>query len=382
MSDQNDNMTGSQRTIWGVIVVAIVGLVILRSFIGTGMGRVYVQPEDLAFVQLAPSVDNATESATDPKWVRTDSEEGKAYIEANPDAEIIGWVEYAPAAPSSYFRQQASLASSDGGGASIGMNPIIISWPRTIGLWVAAFFTLAIFSFLYRDNPFYKFAESVVVGVSAGYWMVVGFWDVIIPNLVQRLLPVFSKSYFTPGMELPGEWSAYWPNLFYIIPLVLGIMLILRLVPKCGWLSLWPLAFIVGTMAGLRLVGYIEGDFLSQIKASIVPLYVEGTDTTTTFRTYWGTFWASLSNILIVVGVLATLVYFFFSIEHKGVVGGTARVGIWYLMITFGAAFGFTVMGRIALLAARVEFLFDDWMWLIDPNQQRVILEASVGLLL
>ena len=41
------------------------------------------------------------------------------------------------------------------------------SWPRTIGLWVAAFFTLAIFSFLYRDNPFYKFAEATVVGVSA-----------------------------------------------------------------------------------------------------------------------------------------------------------------------------------------------------------------------
>jgi len=46
-------------------------------------------------------------------------------------------------------------------------------------------------------------------------------------------------------------------------------------------------------------------------------------------------------------------------------------VGIWYLMITFGAAFGFTVMGRIALLAARVEFLFDDCLWLIDPNHFR-----------
>jgi hypothetical protein len=52
-------------------------------------------------------------------------------------------------------------------------------------------------------------------------------------------------------------------------------------------------------------------------------------------------------------------------------VGGAARVGVWYLMITFGAAFGFTVMGRIALLAARFEFLFDDWLWLIDPNHLR-----------
>ena len=51
-------------------------------------------------------------------------------------------------------------------------------------------------------------------------------------------------------------------------------------------------------------------------------------------------------------------------------------------MITFGAAFGFTVMGRIALLAARIEFLFDDWLWLIDPNEQRTIVESAVGLLM
>ena len=46
------------------------------------------------------------------------------------------------------------------------------------GFWVtfAAFLTLAIMSFLYRDNPFYKFAEHLFVGVSAAYWMCMGFW--------------------------------------------------------------------------------------------------------------------------------------------------------------------------------------------------------------
>jgi hypothetical protein len=43
------------------------------------------------------------------------------------------------------------------------------------------------------------------------------------------------------------------------------------------------------------------------------------------------------------------------------------------LMITFGAAFGYTVMGRIALLAARFEFLLDNWLWLIDPAGRRVV---------
>ena len=71
-------------------------------------------------------------------------------------------------------------------------------------------------------------------------------------------------------------------------------------------------------------------------------------------------------------GILVCTVYFFFSIEHKGAVGTAARVGIWFLMITFGAGFGYTVMGRIALLSGRLEFLYDDWLWLIDPLGKRL----------
>jgi hypothetical protein len=59
------------------------------------------------------------------------------------------------------------------------------------------------------------------------------------------------------------------------------------------------------------------------------------------------------------------------AVEHKGPIGRIARAGTWTLMICFGAAFGYTVMGRIALLAIRFEFLFDDWLWLIDPLGRR-----------
>ena len=55
-------------------------------------------------------------------------------------------------------------------------------------------------------------------------------------------------------------------------------------------------------------------------------------------------------------------------------VGKTAKLGIWFLMITFGAAFGYTVMGRIALLAIRIEFLLNDWLWIIDPSQSRILM--------
>jgi hypothetical protein len=67
---------------------------------------------------------------------------------------------------------------------------------------------------------------------------------------------------------------------------------------------------------------------------------------------------------LFIVGTLCTLAYFFFSMEHKGVLGGAARVGIWFLMIGFGASFGYTVMARVSLLIGRVHFLLFDWLGL------------------
>jgi hypothetical protein len=279
---------------------------------------------------------------------------GREYVRVV--ATPAGAAEEQPATYGDYLRaEQANPAQAE----------VRFSAPRTIGLWLAAFFTLAIFSFLYADNPFYKVAESVLVGVSAAYWMVVGFWDVLVPNLIGRLWPGLVQSWAMPGLAGPEAERDLW----YVVPLVLGIMLLWRLAPRGGWIARWPLSFIVGTFAGLQLIGFLHGDFLAQIRNTILPLAVfEG-----------GAFdvWGSISNLLIVGGVLCAVTYFFFSVEHKGAVGRVAKVGIWFLMITFGAAFGYTVMGRIALLAIRIEFLLDDWLWLIDPSRRR-----AVGLLL
>ncbi|MCZ6691693.1 MAG: hypothetical protein O7H41_19070 [Planctomycetota bacterium] len=224
---------------------------------------------------------------------------------------------------------------------------------KVIGTWIGAFFTLALFSFLYRDNPFYKFAEHAFVGVSAAYWMVVGFWTTIIPNLLGKLAPDFTRSHYVPGIspDARTEW-------LYLVPLILGILLLWRLSPKGGWIGRWPLAFILGTTAGIRLIGFLEADFLLQIRQSIKPFLAYGDG---------GVFelGAAFSSVVTVVATLCALTYFFFSVEQKGVVGGVARVGIWVLMITFGAGFGYTVMGRVALLVGRFQFLLDDWLHLL-----------------
>lgn len=274
---------------------------------------------------------------------------GREYVRAVPVANGQ-WTQYQPATLADYQRASA---------ANPAQTEYQFSLPRSIGLWLAAFFTLAIFSFLYGDNPFYKVAEAVLVGVSAAYWMVVGFWDVLVPNLLGKIWPTMVQAWAIPGLSGPEAERDLW----YLVPLVLGVMLLWRLSPRGAWIARWPLAFIIGTTAGLRLIAFLHGDFLAQIRNTILPLVV--------FNQGAVDPWVSLQNILIVFGVLCCLVYFFFSFEHKGFVGGTAKVGIWILMITFGASFGYTVMGRIALLAARLEFLLDDWLWLIDPVNRR-----------
>ena len=215
---------------------------------------------------------------------------------------------------------------------------------EAVGLWIGALLTLGIFSFLYKDNPFYKFSEALFVGVSAGYWFVVTFWQYFMPKLVDNLVLAYTV------LATQGKIDYHW---VYLIGGGLGILMLLRLLPNVGWLSRWSLAFVVGTTAGLQFTRYLQSNGILQVKGTILPLIVGGDLNTT------------IGNIIIVVGTFCGLVYFFFSKEHKGAFGGAARVGILFLMITFGALFGYTVMSRMSLLIGRLFYLFHDWLGLI-----------------
>jgi hypothetical protein len=243
-----------------------------------------------------------------------------------------------------------------------------ISWQRTLGVWLAAAITLSVFSSLFRDNVFYKIAEALMVGVSAGYWFVVAFWSSLVPLVFAKLAPDLAKSTVLPGLQIPPnsiQLHGYtFPDLMVLIPLALGAMLLARLIPATGWLARWPLALIVGTMAGLRLVLIIESDFVEQVRSTIMPLVVMVPNTARAGAPLEINWLLSLRNTSIVACVISSLSYFIFSIEHKGVFGKVSRVGIFVLMITFGASFAYTVMGRITLLTMRLEFLFKEWLQL------------------
>ena len=69
----------------------------------------------------------------------------------------------------------------------------------------------------------------------------------------------------------------------------------------------------------------------------------------------------TLVSIFLVVGTIACLVFFLFSVEHKGSVGRLAYFGRLCIMAGFGASFGYTVMARVSLLIGRIQFLTRDW---------------------
>ena len=235
------------------------------------------------------------------------------------------------------------------------------------GAWVAVFFTLAIFSFLYKDNPFYKIAEHAYIGISAGYWLSIGFWTIIQPNLLGRLWP--SKEYSEESFWysiydfLGSIVPSIFPNggidkghnmdLTYLIPLVLGIMMILSIFKQFNWMARWGIAYTVAIAAGLRAYGYLNSYILGQIKGTIVPL------ANTEYPIFHISDPSLINNLLILLGTVTGLLYFFFSREQSGSFGKITRLGIYFLMISFGASFGFAVMGRISLLIGRFVSLID-----------------------
>lgn len=190
-----------------------------------------------------------------------------------------------------------------------------------IGTWVAAFFTLAIFSFLYRDNPIYRLAEHIFIGISTGYYIAVQWHSVVKPNVIDKVIL---------GDYLP------------LVPGLLGLILLLRLIPKYQWVARYPIAIYIGVGAALNMIQYTQGFLIAQLQGTMLPP-------------------TNLNNLLIIIGTLTSLTYFFFAMEHRHLTK-VSKIGIGFLMLSFGAAYGTTVMGRLSLLISRFDFLLYEWL--------------------
>ncbi len=188
------------------------------------------------------------------------------------------------------------------------------------------------------------------IGLSIGYYVTVQYWDVLRPTLWDKLV----------GNHDPvTRWG------WYVIPALLCLLMFARYVKPVAWLGRLPIAFVIGSFAGQNAAGYARGVLVPQTGATMRPLantaaMQEGIDLCLESASgalaeavcLWGD---RVNALLIVVGVCSALLYFFFSAPHDRVLGAVSRIGVLFLMLAFGASFGFTVMGRIALAVGRAQ---------------------------
>lgn len=200
-----------------------------------------------------------------------------------------------------------------------------------IGTFIAGLLTIAVLTFLYRDNPIYKLAEYLLVGVSIGYALVVAWTSTLMDLLFEPLAG--------------GRLSL-------IIPGILGLLIFARFHPKSAPLARIPLAVLVGSGAGAAIPAMLGPRILTQMSDSVSPLLTAN-----------GT--PNFGAIVVIIGLLTTLSYFYFSRAQSGALGISARVGTYFLMIFFGATFGYTVMSRMSVFIGRVEFLLGDFLNLL-----------------
>ncbi len=211
-----------------------------------------------------------------------------------------------------------------------------------LGTWLSIFLTISILSFLYDDNPIYKLAEHLFMGLGIGVGTVEVYYGVFQPKLVHPLLQ-----------------EQRWLSIF---PLILLALLFTKLSRKHQDWARIPIAFIVAAFAGIKLTGEANGRLLEQVRASmpnLPALYEE--------HGWWNWNEAGagvISGVVLVLGLCACLLHFYFSARHNKPMRTISRIGILTLMLSFGASFGFTVMGRISLAIGRAETL----LGLDQPN--------------
>jgi hypothetical protein len=201
------------------------------------------------------------------------------------------------------------------------------------GLLLGFILTLFVYSYIWRDNPLYRLAVHLLVGVSAGYAVVIVTQTVFVPIWLE--------------LRQPGPLSVGW-----LVPLLLALLLSLKLVRPLAWLGNSAVALLVGVGAAVALVGAISGTLLPQITAAY-------TDAAT--------------GILVALLTVSVLLYFHFT--GRLTTDGQVVMPIWQryaavagrvvITITFAALFAGLFNTAIALLAGRVAFFVNQFVALL-----------------
>lgn len=212
-----------------------------------------------------------------------------------------------------------------------------MEFAAVVQIWMAAIFTIVIYSIAFRDNVLFKFAEYTFVGAAAGHGLVYG-----VDNIIRYgWNPLIGGSYL------------------YIVVFILGILLFTRYHKDLFWISRYPLAIMVGLGIGLSMRAVITAEFIAQIKSTAALQVIGAKDA-----------WTGFSNLLFIVIVLSVVYFFVFTFPNLqgGTLGVIPRFARYGMMAAFGYSFANTVLSRYNMIFGRINFLMTEWLPLPFAN--------------
>ena len=200
--------------------------------------------------------------------------------------------------------------------------------PVLYNIDIGAILTICIMTILWKENPLFRFAEHLLIGIAAAHSTVRTIDNYLRPTIQDQIVA-------------QGQWG-------YILLLLFGCLMYLRHAPNLSWVARYPMSWFVGYGVGYTLA-FSPKPFLKQIIDTFIPL-------------------KSIDNVLYFVVTIITVSYFFFTPKWRAESSAGKVLDVWarrVMMIGFGATFGNVVQGRISILLGRLQFLLHDWLGVI-----------------
>ena len=204
-------------------------------------------------------------------------------------------------------------------------------------LWATISFilTIMILSYILGDNPLFKFASYLFVGVTTGYFSVLLIYQIILPKLIY---PLFGNNRHQ--------------FIIAIIAIFLCILLLFKLSSHMSGLGSLPMALLVGVGSATVISGALMGTLLPQISATSENFSLSRN----------GNF---LVGVYTLVGSIATLLYFSYSkVINVKVTNNDLKIynfirnfGKLFIGITFGSLFAGVLLSALFALMERLNFI-------------------------
>lgn len=229
-------------------------------------------------------------------------------------------------------------------------------------IFIGGISTLAIYSFLYKENPFYRFFEHLFIGIATGITIMATIKEFFWPLILKPLLGI-DRIMFPDG-AYSEPYNIY--NLLYLLPMAFGLLYYAMLTKKHAWLAQLVIGFSLGIGGAMAFKGILT-ELIPQLTDSFRPLVDRriqyNGNLTMTENLLSEPLITSFSNVVFVFVLITVLSYFFFTFKRRsnGMAERSATIGRWMMMGCFGAFFGATIMARMALLVERLEFLINSW---------------------